>query len=110
MDDEKIDVTDLVEELSAQQMLICLARAARKLGYPVEVHENQIVFEREEDQEALDEDENLIEAFDFELRAMVATQMMDALHADGVIRADGVDDEGSINWVLTEDGKTELGS
>lgn len=90
---EKIDVSDLVDELPESRVLVAYERAVRELGH-------------EPDAEEADGDE-FAELFSIELRKMIAADIVGALLDDGLVDA-RLGEDGELTYTLSEKGEQEL--
>lgn len=90
-------IDDWIEELSNERKLICVQRAARSIGIPVELNPDGSLVLPEltgEGAEALDE------ALGEEFKRMFAVEMTAELVEDGKIIPDYVNADGVVEYVI----------
>lgn len=90
---EKIDISDLVDELPTSRVVVAFERAAREFGH-------------EPTEDEADSDEFLT-LFGDELKNMVADDMITGLVEQGLIEAT-VREDGELVYTLTEKGQLEI--
>lgn len=93
---DEIIVDDLVEELSPERMNLAFYRAARKCGLDVEHNISSIALYKDLDEDELEDNEELMDAFAFELKLLVVNDMINDLVDTGEIEADHINEEGYV--------------
>jgi hypothetical protein len=101
-EDEKLDITEAVDELPDERKVIALERACKKIGIEtLRLPDGTLQIDAQID------DEDLEEAFADELKNMVLDDIMRNLEKDGYVDA-SVTDDGSIAYQITERGRQAL--
>lgn len=106
MTDNRIDVTELVEELSEERQLVAYERACKAVGLPTSRGDDGVLQVHTDDENYMDDPE-LVEAFSLELRKMVFYDIMDSLKEKGLAQAEVEPDTGELIFSLTEKGSKE---
>jgi hypothetical protein len=94
---EPFDVSEEVAALSDERKVIAFTRALKRTSYPYELTADG--FRVDFDPMDLDDDEEFHDAFSDELRRMVASDLVDRLVSEGLVRISRVDENGDIIYV-----------
>lgn len=90
-------VDDLVEDLSPERMRLACYRAARKCGMDAEFNGDILtIYEDDIKIDDLEDDYGFLDAFSFELKLMVVSDMVNELVDSGEIEADYIDEDGYV--------------
>jgi len=98
-EDEKIPVDDLIEEMSEERRLVAFARALKSQGIEYE-WADEYGLEVDGDLDELRENEDLMDAFETELKTMVTNDMLRSMADRGILVETGVNPEGEIDYAL----------
>lgn len=93
-DENKLDVSNEVEELSDERKSKCLFRAARELNIDLETASL----------EELEQNDEFCAEYELQLKMAVLSDMFEELQKDGLIEFQGVNEDGEILYGLTEKG------
>lgn len=96
----KIDVTGEVDALSDERKSRCLKRAANKFNIDLE----------SVDWEELEANQEFCSEFELQLKMAALSDMFEELQKDGLIEAQGVNEDGELLWGLTEKGIKQVES